>query len=134
MKKIYKLGLFIVLVILSCISYLVIRLGINEGPFYKPDIPRFQAEGNVIVKAIRKYEEVHARLPENRSEILADEGIPMDAKNLLVNSKWQYFKDDESPDDFILYRYTGHGGDVLRYMAKDENGTRKYRWEILNWK
>ena len=127
------------LFIVSFFSLLIIGFScyflVKSGAFYKPDIPSLQAEGEVLVKAIYQYEKIHGTLPKNKYEILADDkNIPFEARNTLLNLKWEYVK-VSTPDTFFVFKYTGHMGDVLRYaVTKDKYGDQQYHWEIVNWK
>ena len=107
-------------------------LAVDWGVFYKPDLPRLQADGEVIIKAIHKYKETHGRVPKDEDEFLADESVPMEAKNLL-NSGWSYMGGHRFPGAFSVYKDTGHMGDKLMYsMVEDGNENRQFRWTIGN--
>src|SRR5215469_18033103 len=98
MKNILKYILLIIALAVLLVAGWFICFLAKNGMFYDPDMPKLQAEGEMLVQAIRSYEKIHGRLPENKYEFLADDkNIAFKARNLLLNLKWEYTKRSTPP-------------------------------------
>ena len=108
------------------------------GSLRRPDVPALQAEGEILVKAVYKYKEMHGHFPADEKALLTDENIPVEAKSLLgtaFSKKWEYdhVLRNDSVDEFLLAKYTGFLASRLVYRREeDENGNGQYHWRLLS--